>query len=250
MLNEGSYLNPRLLAGKTLVMREHLYVNSAAFFDLDNTLIRGSSLLIFARSLVSRGILPKHDLSKYLLHNLKFIYSKTEKLQIVEKLAPAGLRLLRGKSHPDVKDLCREIVENEISSRFLLSVNQILKNHQSENVPTWLVTATPMELALPIAQKLGMNGALGTVCEVDQDRYTGSLLSPILHGRLKAAAVKEICNSENYDLENSYAYSDSISDLPLLSSVGNPVVINPNSELRAVAAKNNWKIHLATKVAA
>lgn len=249
-LDKDSVLKIPILSGKAFSMREHWGMKTAAFFDLDNTLIRGSSLLIFARSLVSRGILPKHDLSKYLIHNLRFIYSKTEKLQIVEKLAPTGLRLLRGKSHQDVKELCEEIVEQEISSRLLLPVNQILKNHQSDNVSTWLVTATPMELALPIARKLGMSGALGTVCEVHKDRYTGGLLSPILHGRLKAAAVREICFTENYQLENSYAYSDSISDLPLLSSVGKPVVVNPNSELRAVAAKNNWKIQLATKVAA
>jgi HAD superfamily hydrolase (TIGR01490 family) len=230
--------------GQTTVMK------SAAFFDLDNTLIRGSSLIMLARGLMENGILPKRDLVRYLFHNLRFIHSKTEKLGIIEKFVPTALGLLRGRNQSEVTQLCHQIVESQIDYRLFESLQKIIAEHRLLGTPIWLVTASPLELAQPIASKLGFTGALGTLCEVENGVYTGNLLSPILHGRLKAAAVKELCITENYILDDSYAYSDSISDLPLLSSVGKPVVVNPNAELRAIATKNNWNIHISTKVAA
>lgn len=225
-------------------------MSKVAFFDLDNTLIRGSSLALLAGGLVSRGLLPKTDMVRYLLHNLRYIYSKSEKLNVIEKLAPAALGLLSGHKEEEINKICGEIVQERLKSRIYTSVTDFISQHQQHGIDTWLVTASPIELARPIAMSLGMTGALGTICEVRDGAYSGELLSPILHGRLKAAAAMRICEREGYNHYRSFAYSDSISDLPLLAAVGSPTVVNPNSQLLAIAKKNNWNIHFPTKVAA
>jgi HAD superfamily hydrolase (TIGR01490 family) len=225
-------------------------VNKAAFFDLDNTLVKGSSLFLLARGLVQHKVLTRREIIGFAIHNLKFVYSKTERLAIVDRLIPKGLQLLRNKNAQALDSLCQTVVDEFLPSKLFKSVSALVEEHQTQGVDTWLVTASPIEIARSVARKLSMTGALGTLCEVKDGKYSGELLSPVLHGALKAAAVRKLSGEENYDLTECFAYSDSISDLPLLAAVGTPVVINPNAHLLALAAKNNWKVHYPSKTAA
>jgi len=106
----------------------------------------------------------------------------------------------------------------------------------------WLVTATPVELASIIARRLGLTGALGTVAEVKDGRYTGRLVGEMMHGEAKAEAVRALAEREGLDLSRCTAYSDSANDLPMLSLTGTAVAVNPDTELRAVARSRGWTI--------
>lgn len=205
---------------------------------------------MLASGLLSRGMLSKTEMARYLFHNIRFIHSKAEKLNVIEKLAPAALGLLAGQKAAVIDHLCDEIVQERLVNRIFTSVKNLISHHQDQGTDTWLVTASPIELARPIAKNLGMTGALGTICEIKNGEYSGELLTPILHGGLKAAAVIQVCKTESYDQRISFAYSDSISDLPLLAAMGSPTVVNPNSQLLAIAKKNNWQIHFPFMAAA
>ncbi|MFM1905886.1 MAG: phosphoserine phosphatase [Actinomycetota bacterium] len=225
-------------------------MKSAAFFDLDNTLIRGSSLMLLGRGLISQGYISRSELTKYVFQNLKFVFSKTENLQLVEKLIPRGLKIISGMFHSEVVALCDALVGEMLPAKLNELTAEMVNWHNDMNHHTWIVTASPIEIAAPIAERLGMTGALGTICEVDAGTYSGKLLSPILHGSYKAAAIEKLCSSENYDLNQAYFYSDSVSDLPALTCVGNPVVVNPNPHLKSIAMKNHWRMIEGTNAAA
>jgi phosphoserine phosphatase len=107
----------------------------------------------------------------------------------------------------------------------------------------WLVTATPVEVAAVIADRLGLTGALGTVGEIEDGAYTGRLVGDILHGPAKAVAVEELAARQGLDLARCWAYSDSYNDVPLLTLVGNPVAINPDARLRRHAREKNWPVY-------
>jgi phosphoserine phosphatase len=106
----------------------------------------------------------------------------------------------------------------------------------------WLVTATPVELASIIAHRLGLTGALGTVAEVKDGRYTGRLVGEMMHGEAKAEAVRALSTREGLDLSRCTAYSDSANDLPMLTLCGTAVAVNPDTELRAVARSRGWTV--------
>jgi phosphoserine phosphatase len=106
----------------------------------------------------------------------------------------------------------------------------------------WLVTATPVEVASVIADRLGLTGALGTVAESHDGVYTGRLVGEILHGEAKAEAVRALARREGLDLDRCAAYSDSANDVPMLSLVGQPTAVNPDARLRAYARKHGWAV--------
>src|SRR5213078_2451576 len=106
----------------------------------------------------------------------------------------------------------------------------------------WLVTAAPMELARVIAGRLGLTGALGTVAEVQDGAYTGRLVGDLLHGPAKADAIHALAAAEGLDLARCSAYSDSVNDTPMLSTVGHAVAVNPDSALRREARRRGWEI--------
>ncbi len=120
----------------------------------------------------------------------------------------------------------------------------MIEGHQRSGDLTYLVTAAPVELASTIADALDMTGAIGTMSEVDDaGNYTGRLDGPVMHGPVKAKAVAELAAEKGLDLEQCAAYSDSMNDLPLLESVGNPHVVNPEPELKRIALVRGWPVH-------
>jgi phosphoserine phosphatase len=114
--------------------------------------------------------------------------------------------------------------------------------HLDQGQRVWLVTAAPIEIATIIARRLGLTGAMGTVSEHVDGVYTGLLVGDLLHGPAKAEAIKALAAREGLDLAACSAYSDSYNDLPMLSLVGDPIVINPDARLRAHARAQGWRI--------
>lgn len=213
-----------------------------AFFDLDNTLIRGSSMYYLAKVLVREKVLSRRELGRFASAQAKFIRSKTEDKKISQVITERALTLIKGREQADLTKFLDMTVNEIIKGALYKEVVNKLTWHTSRGDNTWLVTASPIEIAFNLAKKLKMNGALGTVSEVINGKYTGRLQGEVLHGPRKARAIFEMSTKANIDLTDSYGYSDSLNDLPLLCTVSNPVVVNPNAELLRIARKNNWEV--------
>lgn len=213
-----------------------------AFFDLDNTLIRGSSMYYLAKVLVREKVLSRRELGRFASAQARFIRSKTEDKKISQVITERALTLIKGREQADLTKFLDMTVNEIIKGALYKEVVNKLTWHTSRGDNTWLVTASPIEIAFNLAKKLKMNGALGTVSEVINGKYTGRLQGEVLHGPRKARAIFEMSTKANIDLTDSYGYSDSLNDLPLLCTVSNPVVVNPNAELLRIARKNNWEV--------
>ena len=135
-----------------------------------------------------------------------------------------------------------EIYDELMADRIWAGTRALAQQHLDAGQRVWLVTATPVELASIIAHRLGLTGALGTVSEVVDGKYTGRLVGELMHGPAKAEAVLALAEREGLDLTRCTAYSDSANDLPMLSLTGTAVAVNPDTELRAIARARGWTI--------
>lgn len=215
----------------------------AAFFDVDNTIMRGSSAFYFFRGMAQRDLVTKRDMADATWKQFKFVMSGSEDLDDVAQATEAGLAFIAGKREVDVRQVAEEVYDELMVDRFWPGTVALAQDHLSRGHRVWLVTATPQEIADVIARRMGLSGAIGTQAAVDeQGQYTGKLAAPPMHGTAKAAAVVDLAGREEIDLERSWAYSDSANDIPMLSLVGHPVAVNPDTRLRAHAMVSGWPV--------
>jgi len=214
-----------------------------AFFDVDNTLMRGSSLFFLSKGMYQRGFFTKKDISNFVMANLRYRLSGVENVEEIAKIQSAACEFFRGHDAAIIEKMGIEVYDEYVSPALWQGTIEIANNHLDHDEEVWLVTATPKDLADLIARRLGFTGALGTVAEVKDGVYTGKLIGHLLHGPNKAIAIKELAAEQGIDLENSYAYSDSHHDIPLLQAVGNPRVINPDTLLQVHALREGWPIY-------
>ena len=215
---------------------------AAAFFDVDNTMIRGASIYFFGKGMAGRGLVTTGDLLRFGWQQLRFRVRGKEDLAAVAEAREKALSLVAGKSVADIVAYGEEIYDELMAERIWSGTRAMAQAHLDAGQRVWLVTATPVELAQVMASRLGLTGALGTVAESVDGVYTGALVGELLHGRAKAAAVRAIAAREGLDLRRCTAYSDSVNDLPMLSAVGTAVAVNPDSELRDIARQRGWKV--------
>ncbi len=150
---------------------------------------------------------------------------------------------MAGHKVADIASLGEAIYDDTMADRIWEGSRELTRAHLDAGQRVWLVTATPVELADILARRLGLTGALGTVAETADGVYTGRLVGGLLHGEAKAAAVLALAEREDLDLAECSAYSDSVNDLPMLTLVGHPNVVNPDAQLRAMAQERHWPIH-------
>ena len=215
---------------------------AAAFFDLDNTMIQGASMFYLAKGLYERNIFPRRAILRALWLQLQFRFIGGENPEHIAEAQSASLSLITGLSVEEITSVCEEIYDGTIAPRIWPGTRAIAQLHLDAGHQVWLVTAAPNEIAELIASKLGISGALGTRAAVVDGCYTGYLERELLHGPAKAGAVRELAAQHGFDLARSFAYSDSHNDLPLLSLVGHPCAINPDSELLEHAEEQDWQI--------
>lgn len=216
---------------------------AAAFFDIDNTVIRGSSMFHFARLASSRGMITGRDIVGFATAQLRFVILGGENLDEMAEAVEAGLAFVAGKTVADITALTEDAFDDIMRDKVWPGTLDLAQRHLDAGEPVWLVSATPVELARTIAHRLGFTGALGTVAEIVDGRYTGALVGHPLHGVAKAEAVRALVRREGLDVEQCWAYSDSANDLPLLTTVGHPVAVNPDGDLRDEARDNGWPIY-------
>jgi HAD superfamily hydrolase (TIGR01490 family) len=214
----------------------------AAFFDVDKTLLPGSSMYLFARGLYRRGFYDLRDIAGFAFGQLVFRLTGAEGRKGMEAAREQALAFIEGKRRDDLIQIGHDIVVEVIGPRIYPGMRRVIDDHRARGDRTYLVTAAPHELALGIATYLGMDGALGTEAELVDGTYTGRLLGPVLHGPAKLDAVVRLAAEQGFDLRASSAYSDSVNDRPLLEGVGRPVAVNPDRYLRDLAAERGWPV--------
>jgi HAD superfamily hydrolase (TIGR01490 family) len=216
---------------------------AAAFFDVDNTLMRGASIYHFARGLAARDMFTPLDLLKMTWVQVAYRLRGKEDSGHIDAVRQSALAFVADHKVADIVELGEQIYDETMARRIWQGTRDLALRHLAAGERVWLVTATPVELANILSSRLGLTGALGTVAETRDGVYTGALAGGLLHGEAKAAAVRALAAREGLDLSLCSAYSDSANDLPMLQLVGHPHVVNPDSRLRAEARQQGWPVH-------
>jgi HAD superfamily hydrolase (TIGR01490 family) len=216
---------------------------SAAFFDVDNTVMQGASIFHLARGLHRRHFFTTRDIVGAVWKQAYFRVVGVEDPQHIEETRASALSFIKGHTVQELEELGEEIFDEAMAHRIWPGTRALAQMHLDQGQRVWLVTAAPIEIAQIIARRLGLTGAMGTVSEHVDGVYTGRLVGDMLHGPAKAEAIKALAVREGLDLERCSAYSDSANDLPMLELVGDPCAINPDARLRAHARAAGWRTH-------
>ncbi|MFT4125501.1 MAG: HAD-IB family hydrolase [Gordonia sp. (in: high G+C Gram-positive bacteria)] len=218
-------------------------LTAAAFFDVDNTLVQGASIVHFTRGLAAHHYFKYSDILDVVWAQAKFRITGKENAGDVAEGREKALSFIAGRSTAELTALGEEIYDEYIADKIWPGTRALAQQHLDAGQQVWLVTATPVELAQTIANRLGLTGALGTVAESRDGIFTGRLVGDILHGPGKAHAVRALAIREGLNLRRCTAYSDSHNDVPMLSLVGTAVAINPDTDLKEVAKVRGWEMH-------
>jgi HAD superfamily hydrolase (TIGR01490 family) len=213
---------------------------AAAFFDLDKTLIEGSSALHFARAAYKHGMVSRRQLVRDAWANVKFrVKGSTD--EGTEVLRRRILDSIAGQRVVDLQRLGPDVLAGVLPLLYRDVLAEAFA-HQDAGRPAYIVTAASQELADVLAHVLTFDGGIGMRSEVRDGVYTGRAAGPFTYREGKADAIREIAASEGIDLSESFAYSDSESDLPMMRAVGHPVAVNPDAALEKVARAEGWRI--------
>lgn len=211
----------------------------AAFFDVDNTIIRGASPFHMARGLHARGYFRWRDLVRFAFEAAKYqLFGETQN-QMDELRKNAGA-IVRGWSVAEMAAIGEEVWDEVLATRVYPGTKAIIDDHLARGHQVWLVSASPVEIPRLIARKMGATGALGTVGEHVDGHYTGKFVGGLMHGPRKGEALRELAAESGLDLARCYAYGDSANDVHMLDAVGHPCAINPDSKLQRLAKERGW----------
>lgn len=213
----------------------------AAFFDLDKTVIARSSTLAFGRPFMREGLISRGQVLKGIYAQLVYqlIGADEDKM---EKLRVALLELTRGWEKTKIEALVRETINEIIEPVIFEEALALIAEHRAAGRRVYIVSSSGEEIVRPLAEHLGVPHFIATRAKVGPDGcYTGEL-DFYCYGEHKAVAIREQADKYGIDLSESYAYSDSVTDLPMLEVVGHPHVVNPDRELRGVSAERGWVV--------
>lgn len=213
---------------------------SAAFFDLDRTLISGSSAFVVAIAARSAGLLPTGRLARDAVSAIAFkLRGSTDNTS--DAVRDRILGAVTGMRQEDLVGLNAEVLP-KLLDKIRPEARRLLDLHRHAGRATYIVSASPVEVVEPLATTLGMTAGIGTRGVVVDGVYTGELDGPFCYGPGKVAAIGRLARWEGLDLAQCYAYSDSASDLPMLEAVGHPVAVNPDAALERRARTSGWPI--------
>jgi HAD superfamily hydrolase (TIGR01490 family) len=216
-------------------------MSDAAFFDLDNTLVKGSALFHFGAGMVRHRLVTRGEIARHARQHLAFRWRGEHSDEVVG-VRERALAIGAGLRVAEVVALGEQVYDERLAGRIWDGTRRLAQRHLELGEPVWLVTAAPVELAEIVARRLGLSGALGTVAEVEDGAWTGRLVGEVLHGQAKAIAVQALAEREGLDLDECAGYSDSIMDLPLLDLVAYPHAVNPDRQLRRIARERGWPV--------
>jgi HAD superfamily hydrolase (TIGR01490 family) len=212
----------------------------AAFFDLDKTIIASSSTLAFSRPFYQGGLINKRAALRSAYARLMFLQAGTDAEQ-VERLRAHLTSLCQGWDVAQVRAIVDETLHDIVDPLVYAEAAELIRDHREQGHDVVVVSASGEEMVAPIAAMVGATHSVGTRMAVADGRYTGQI-DFYCYGERKADAIRELAAANGYDLAASYAYSDSITDLPMLEAVGQPAAVNPNRPLRKVATQRGWPV--------
>ncbi len=213
---------------------------SAAFFDLDRTLISGSSAYVFGVAAWRAKMLPTPTLFGDAVGALTFRFRGATD-DTSSKVRDRILSAVRGVAHDDLLALNATVIPR-LLEKVRPEATALLEMHRKAGRHTYIVSASPVEVVDPLAKALGMTGGIATRATIVDGVYSGELAGPFVYGEGKIVAIRDLAAQQGYELERCYAYSDSASDLPMLEGVGHPVAVNPDAVLAAEARRRAWPI--------
>jgi HAD superfamily hydrolase (TIGR01490 family) len=212
-----------------------------AFFDVDNTLLRGASAFHLAKAARRMKLLRPAEIVRFIWHQTTFLFVG-ENNRHLGSIKDRALELIEGFTVAEMVELANDVFVRDIESRLWPETVSLAREHLAKGHQVWLISATPQLVGQVIAERLGLTGALGTkFVEVD-GVFTGAFDGPVLHGEEKAVAARALADEIAADLSDCWAYSDSRNDIPLLTVVGNRVVVNPDSRLERHAREHGWPV--------
>lgn len=214
---------------------------SAAFFDLDKTLMAGSSGMVFARVANRHGFVPRGQLARWGWDHLRYrLRGATD--QQTSAVVDVAKQVFAEIPERDIDRMAPELLAGILPRIYPQMLDEVHR-HQDEGRATFIVSAAGNDLVKALAAVLGMEGGIGTRWAIGADgKYTGEMDGPFVYGEGKVEAMRRFAQRHEIDMEASYAYSDSVSDLPMLRSVGNAVVVNPDAELLEIARREGWQV--------
>jgi HAD superfamily hydrolase (TIGR01490 family) len=213
----------------------------AAFFDLDKTVIARASMVAFGAPFQRAGLLSRRVLLRALWGQLVYMWLGASEKKLI-KTRDAALKLTRGWEQHKVRTIVREAIDEVIEPIVFEEALELMRMHQREGRLVAIVSASPIEVVQPLADHLGADLAIATEAKIDEHgRYSGELVR-YAYGPAKADAVRELAAERDIDLAASYAYSDSVTDLPMMELVGHPVAVNPDRPLLRVATEREWEV--------
>ena len=213
----------------------------AAFFDLDKTIISRSSSLALSRPLYRAGMVSRSQLLRGAYAQLVYLLVGADEDKM-ERLKEGMLALTKGWNQEQVETLVREVIFDVIDPYVYQEALDLMALHRSEGRRIYIVSSSPEEVVRPLSRHFGASGVIATRAEIDDEgRYTGELAF-YAYGDQKAEAIEALAERLGIDLDASYAYSDSVTDLPMLSVVGHPVAVNPDRDLRREAEERGWQV--------
>ena len=214
----------------------------AAFFDLDKTLLPGAALFPVAREMYRQRYFTLADIARLAADQLQYRILGAEAEGSMRRARKTSLEAIRGRRKDEVVHLGRSVVQEEILPRLYPQAVELLTRHKRAGREVYISSSSPQDFLALLAEGLGIDGVVGTRAAIEDGVYTGELEGEMCHGPEKARRVAELAAERGIDLERSYAYSDSVNDLPMLELVGNPVAVNPDRDLLTHARRHGWPI--------
>jgi len=213
----------------------------AAFFDLDKTIVAKSSVVAFGGPFYREGLISRRVIARAVYG--QFVYTLFGAGESkMERMREAMLHLTRGWDQQRIKQVVRETLDDVIAPIVYAEALDLLREHQEAGRRTVIISSSPTEVVEPVAEHLGVDSVICTRAAVDgSGRYTGEL-EFYAYGPHKAEAILDLAAHDGIDLASSYAYSDSITDLPMLEVVGHPVAVNPDRDLERIARERDWPV--------
>jgi HAD superfamily hydrolase (TIGR01490 family) len=212
----------------------------AAFFDLDKTIISRSSSLALSRPMYRAGLVTRGQLVRGAYAQLVYALIGADEKKM-DRLKEGMLQLTKGWDRHEVEDLVRDVLIDVIDPYVYQEALDLMALHQDEGRRIYIVSSSPEEVVRPLAGHFGVAGVIATRARIEDGKYTGEL-EFYCYGEGKAQAIRSLAERLGIDLEGSYAYSDSITDLPMLEAVGHPVAVNPDRDLRKEAETREWDV--------
>ena len=215
--------------------------HGAAFFDLDKTLMAGSSGMVFARVANRKGFVPRSQLAKWGWDHVRYRLRGSSDSQ-TQAVLDVAKQIFAEIPERDLERMAPEVLAGILPRIYPQMLDEVHR-HQDEGRATFIVSAAGNDLVKALAAVLGMEGGIGTRWAVGEDgKYTGEMDGPFVYGKGKVEAMRRFAAKHEIDMDASFAYSDSVSDLPMLRSVGHAVVVNPDADLLEIARQESWQV--------